>query len=74
MGRPAREGPKKKEVLIRIDPDEHNLLRAVSVAADSSIQALLEPVLLRWLADWQDNEAVQKVLEAQAMLRTQRPD
>ncbi|MBL8777061.1 MAG: hypothetical protein JNK12_14050 [Acidimicrobiales bacterium] len=69
MVRPRRQGPKKKEVMIRLEPSRYRLLKAASSVSGTSIQALVEPLIDNWLNErWEGSEAIAKFYEAQRLV------
>jgi hypothetical protein len=59
MPRPKREGARRKEVLIRLEPEVYELARAVSAVTRRTFQGMLEPVITQWLQErWGSHQAI----------------
>jgi len=58
---------------VRLEADEHALLKAVSGVTDTTIQGLIEPVLLKWLDEYRDDPDVRSLLEARRRRTPRNP-
>src|SRR5438045_2058944 len=70
MARAKRQGPKKKELMVRLDPDKWELARAVSRVTDTPLQQLFEPVINDWLREeWEEHPAIEAFERSKRLAR-----
>jgi hypothetical protein len=71
MPRPKREGARRKEVLIRLEPEVYELARAVSAVTRRTFQGMLEPVITQWLQErWGSHQAIDAYFESCRLAQT----
>lgn len=71
MPRQKRDGPRKREVLIRLEPALFEVAHAAKAVTGKSLQELLEPVVSDWLErEWREHPAITSFFESRRLLES----